>query len=133
MSRYSHPIQLFLFCVLVFIAPVTKSGDQVTSAADRHIPFKTQEEATGALVWRVVLGLGFVLAIGAGTIVLLKKYIPSLGITADPSGSQKINLAGVRRLSPKLIIYVIHIESERYVIAQSGDRLLQLSASTAKQ
>ena len=56
---------------------------------------------------------------------LAKRYLPGLrGFSAD--GGSKIQLLESRRVTPKLTLFVLEFEGRRLLLAQSGERLVEL-------
>jgi flagellar biogenesis protein FliO len=85
------------------------------------IAFK-QTQTEGGLLLRVVLGLTIVIAIGYGTVLVLKRYAPGIvGQTSD--GTRKINLLETRRLTTRTALFLVEVEGTRFLLAQTGDRV----------
>jgi hypothetical protein len=118
-----------LISVVLLFGPVSPAmaatGDApVLRAANAEtIPYRRAEEgADGAMLLRVIAGLGAVLLVGAGAIYVLKKYLPgAYGIGA--SGPQRIRLLEVRRMTPRLTLFAVEFEGKHFLLAQSGDRV----------
>lgn len=118
------------YCNESLAAPAPAANPVV---AERPIPFKSSDETdTGALVFRVVLVLGLVLAIGVVALLVLRKYIPMTSALKAPGVAREIELVELRRLSPRLTLYLIEVHGTRYLLAQSGDRLVPLSPAPPK-
>lgn len=95
--------------------------------AKEPIPFKRDAEALDAgLALRIALALGLVIAVGIGGVYALKRFLPgSLGGTAGPQG--RIKVLEVRRVSPRLTLFLVEIDGQKIALAQSGDRVRVLS------
>jgi hypothetical protein len=128
-------ILLLVLCVLGLatgLAPGA-SGQDATVAppavrSSRPIAYK-QEESGGvaALGLRVGGGLLAITVLAFAAAVLAKRYLPGLrGYSLD--GKSRIQLLESRRITPRLTLFVLEFEGRRLLLAQSGDRLLELDA-----
>ena len=102
---------------------------QEAGPAKEPIPFRRNAEALDSgLALRVALALGVVIALGIGGVYALKRYLPgSLGGTAGPQG--RIKLLEVRRVSPRLTLFLVEIDGQTIALAQSGDRVRPLTVN----
>ena len=95
--------------------------------AKEPIPFKRDAEALDSgLALRVALALGVVIALGIGGVYALKRFLPgSLGGVAGASG--RIKVLEVRRVTPRLTLFLVEIDGRTIALAQSGDRVRPLT------
>jgi flagellar biogenesis protein FliO len=121
-------IVLSCFLATQLFSTVVQAAEALPSISDKRIPYKgTGESDIGVSLIRVVLGLGFVLAAGVGGVLLLRRYLPaSYGGGTGPS-TRKIELVEVRRLTPKLTLFLIAVGDKQILFAQSGDRVTRMS------
>ena len=96
--------------------------------SSRQIAYKQEETGgVGALAMRVGGGLLVMTALAFAAAVLAKRYLPGIrGYSVD--GKSRIQLLESRRITPKLTVFVLEFEGRRLLLAQSGDRLLELDA-----
>ena len=99
---------------------------QEAGPAKEPIPFRRNAEALDSgLALRVALALGVVIALGIGGVYALKRYLPgSLGGTQG-----RIKLLEVRRVSPRLTLFLVEIDGQTIALAQSGDRVRPLTVN----
>jgi flagellar biogenesis protein FliO len=120
---------LVLFLAMQLFSTVAQAAETPSSGSnsDRRIPYKgTGETEVGTSVIRVALGLGLVLIAGVGVVLLLRRYLPaSYGGSTGPS-VRRIELVEVRRLTPKLTLFLIEVDDARILLAQSGDRIMPM-------
>jgi len=113
---------------LLFAATLAPSCLAVAQAppAKEPIPFKRDAEALDSgLALRVALALGVVIALGIGGVYALKRFLPgSLGGVAGASG--RIKVLEVRRVTPRLTLFLVEIDGRTIALAQSGDRVRPL-------
>ena len=77
------------------------------------------------LLVRIGGGLLLMTTLALGTALLAKRYLPGIrGYSQD--GKHRIQLLESRRITPKLTLFVLEFEGRRLLLAQSGDRLLEL-------
>lgn len=90
------------------------------------IPYRPAEAAGGgALALRIALGFVVVIGVGIGGLYLLRRYAPGLGgLHAAPG--QRIQVVEIRRLTPRTTLFLVQVEGERLLLAQSGDRIARL-------
>lgn len=117
-------ILFFLSISLQMPAARVQAADKPAAGEDRPIPYKrTGEAETDVSAIRVVLGLGLVLAIGIGAIFAIRRYLPGSYGVAAVSGSRHIDLMEVRRLTPRLTLFLLNIDGEKIVLAQTSEAL----------
>lgn len=95
------------------------------AGADTAIPFKRSEEgATAQTAVRGVVALVVVLGIGIGVLFSLRRYLPvSHG---GGVGGRRIQLIETRRLTPRTALFLVTVDGERLLLAQSGDNIQHL-------
>lgn len=100
-----------------------------SAPAKEPIPFRRDAEAVDSgLALRVALALGLVIALGIGGVYALKRFMPaSLGGAGGAAG--RINVLEVRRVTPRLTLFLVEIDGQKIALAQSGDRVRALPLS----
>ena len=89
--------------------------------AEDTIPFKRQADQNAYSSSRVVLVTMFAIGVALGGIFFLRKYLQQKGLmNAVKAG--RIVLTDVKRVSPKLTVYLISVDAKDYLIAQAGDQ-----------
>lgn len=89
------------------------------------IPFKSVETVGATTVLRTVVGLGVVLIAGIAAVYLLRRYFP-VAHGYKSGASSKINVLEIRRLAPRATLFLIECEGRRLLLAQSGDRIVNI-------
>jgi flagellar biogenesis protein FliO len=117
-----------LFLTLCTVACLMVTGVAALAAendaAGAHaIPFKRAEDsASASSLWRVVLGFGVVVAVGIGAVYVLKRYVPaSIGSVAK--NGARIDVLEIRRVTTRMTLFLIRVDGETILMAQSGDRV----------
>jgi flagellar biogenesis protein FliO len=105
---------------------------QNTSQPAARIPYKQDNSGSGpggGLLLRVAGGLLLMTALAFTAAVLAKRYLPGVrGYTSD--GKSRIQLLESRRVTAKLTLFVIEYEGRRLLLAQSGDRVVEIGAQS---
>ena len=98
----------------------------VTGMPSRRIAFKEESSVgVGALALRLAGGLALMGALAFGAAWAAKRYLPGVrGYSLD--GKSRIQLLESRRITPKLTLFVLEFEGRRLLLAQSGERLVEL-------
>jgi hypothetical protein len=103
---------------------------QNTSQPAARIPYKQDNTGSGlggGLLLRVAGGLLLMTTLAFAAAVLAKRYLPGIrGYSSD--GKSRIQLLESRRVTPKLTLFVIEYEGRRLLLAQSGDRVVEIGA-----
>lgn len=87
------------------------------------IPFKSADGPSGtALAGRVLAGFVVVLIVGIGGVYLLKRYAPGV-YSYRAGGGQRIQIVEIRRVTPRLTLFLVQVDGDEMLLAQSGDRL----------
>jgi flagellar biogenesis protein FliO len=107
--------------------PAAITAAQEGATAKEPIPFRRDAEALDSgLALRVALALGLVIVLGIGGVYALKRFLPgSLGGTAGTGG--RINVLEIRRVTPRLTLFLVEIDGQKIALAQSGDRVRTLT------
>ena len=131
MSRVRRLLGVLCAAILISYcleAAARPEGDAAPTATERQIPFKSGEAVgTGATVLRVAVGLGIVLAIGVVGLALLRKYVPMMSSVKTLGTSKEIELIELRRLTPRLTLFLVDVQGVRYLFSLSGDRVVSLT------
>lgn len=106
------------------IQPVPATA--VLQPDSRRIAFKEDNGASiGSLVLRMAGGLVLMAILTFGAAWMAKRYLPGLrGFSSD--GQSRIQLLETRRITPRLTLFVLEIEGRRLLLAQSGERVVEL-------
>ena len=121
-------------CFFLYV-PASEAGEH-DAMKEGSIPFKRADDtASAASLWRTVVGFGLVVAVGVGAVYFLRRYVPaSVGGVAGRGG--RIDVLEIRRVTPRLTLFLIKVDEETVLLTQSGDHVEQLrlgtSASTPK-
>jgi flagellar biogenesis protein FliO len=94
--------------------------------ASAPVAYRVDEHGgLGVLVVRVVGALLLVSALGVGLAFAAKRFMPSVrGFSLD--GTRRVQLLESHRITPRLTLYVIAFEGKTVLLAQSGDRLIDI-------
>ena len=79
-----------------------------------------------------MLGLGVVLAMGVGAIFLLRRYLPGVDVAGKGLAKRHIELLEVRRITPRLSVFLIEVDGQRHLLAQSGDQVTPVGSPSAR-
>jgi flagellar biogenesis protein FliO len=102
----------------------SKAGAAGGAAPEKEpIPFKRDAEPfEPASLLRIAMALGLVIALAAGGLYMLRRYLPS-SLGRAPGGASRINVLEIRRITPRLTLLLIEIDGQPIFLAQSGDRV----------
>jgi flagellar biogenesis protein FliO len=79
---------------------------------------------------RIGGGLLLITVLAFGVTLLAKRYLPGIrGFSAD--GKSHVQLLESRRITARLTLFVIEFEGRRLLLAQSGDRVVEVGARPA--
>lgn len=111
--------QLPAYIALVGMCGVALAA--VTEPSGTGLPFKPDSGAlTSVGVGRVVIGFAVAALIGVVLVRLIRKWLPrSLG-QAAPSGA-RVKVLEARRISPRLSIILIQVDSQRVLLSHGAD------------
>ena len=95
----------------------------------RRIAYKEDSSVgVGALALRLAGGLVLMAVLAFTAALLAKRYLPGIrGYSLD--GKSRVQLLESRRITPKLTLFVLEFEGRRLLLAQSGERIVELGAS----
>lgn len=112
---------------LLLTGNLSAGADVPAAGGERAaIPFRSAEGPSGsALVGRVLAGFVLVLVVGVGAVYLLKRYAPGIYSyrAAGAAGGQRIEVLEIRRVTPRLTLFLVRMDSDEVLLAQSGDRI----------
>lgn len=98
--------------------------------SEARIPYKSSsEEDSAGLGIRVLGGFVLVALIALASIYVLKRFFPSLYVHSA-GGSRRIQVLEIRRLTPKLTLFLIDVDGGQLLLAQSGDHVVKLREAT---
>jgi flagellar biogenesis protein FliO len=106
----------------------SNSGKQsIETETTQAIPFRQDSVIPPENIIRVAIVLIFGLALAFLAIYLLKKYYFSSSLSGIDQ--KRIQLIEVKRVSPRLMLFMLEIDKKTIVLAQSGETLLELDPS----
>lgn len=122
------------FAVLLLVASLLATPcvavPSAESGGEQRIPFKKTEESSAGLVFRVIGGFVVVVLVGVGALYLLKRYLPTAYRPAT-QGTNRIQVIEVRRLAPKVTLFLIEVDGARILLSQNGERVVTLAGPTS--
>jgi len=99
-------------------APPARASAPVAYRADAEGSFTT-------LIVRVVGALLLVSAVGVGLVYAAKRLVPAMrGFSVD--GKRRVELLESHHITPRLTLFVIAYDGTTALLAQSGDRVIQI-------
>ena len=124
--------------VLAFVlAPMSMVGARVDTAAavsaqgEQKIPYKPQAgPGTASLIGQTLLVLAGVIALAFAGVYAIKRYMPFVAGYAD-KGQRRIQVLETRRLTPRSTLFLVELDEKVFLIAQSGDRIVNLYQTRA--
>ncbi len=120
--------------LLVWFVAVLLSPELYAQSADsvEAIPFKASEVDIGGLLIRAIFSLAILSALAIGGLVLVRKYLPALGLGLDTkvARGKRIKLLEIKRLNPKATLFLVEVEGRTMLLGQ-GDGLRLLDNSDA--
>ena len=107
---------------------VREPAGAVSQSAPRRIAYKEENsDGFGVLALRLGGGLVLMAILAFAAAVLAKRYLPAVrGYSLD--GKSRIQLLESRRITPKLTLFVLEYEGRQLLLAQSGERIVELGA-----
>ena len=125
-------LRVSLFAMLL-TGNLSAGADVPAAGGERAaIPFRSAEGPSGsALVGRVLAGFVLVLVVGVGAVYLLKRYAPGI-YSYRAAGGQRIEVLEIRRVTPRLTLFLVKMDSDEVLLAQSGDRIKSVWQQPAK-
>ena len=86
------------------------------------IPFKTDSGITGVYLLKIFVSLVLVLGLAYLVVLYLRKINPGW-FAGTIQHSRHINIIEQKRITPRLSIYLLDINSTKIILAQSGDNV----------
>ena len=99
---------------------------QVSIAAEKSIPFKTDNYSVGGMLFKVIFLLVIISVIAYAVSYAIKRYYFK-GMVNQMAGKSKIQLLEMKRISPQLTLYRIRYDTKEILLAQSANGLLVVS------
>ncbi len=90
--------------------------------ASEPIPFKQAPEPNGDTLHRVVWVALVAISIVIGVGIVLKRSLQNKGLIGSAVG-KRILLSDTKRITPKVTVYLLNVDSQDYLMVQSGDQL----------
>lgn len=122
------PVRWFVpaVCVwLVAFAPVAAPADAPATvpveAPAAGLPFRTDGIVTQAMLARVAVAVALALAAAFGAAYLLRRFLLATGVQGGQG--RRMQLLEVRRLSPRLTLFMVRVDRRTLVLAQSGEHV----------
>jgi flagellar biogenesis protein FliO len=105
-------------------APTLQQG---ANASAQKLPLRKDSVIPQKTLIRVLIAVIIGLILAFAIAYLLKKYL----FVRDLLGSdeQRIQLLEVRRLTPRLTLFMVRVDDKTMVLAQSGERLVALDSA----
>jgi flagellar biogenesis protein FliO len=116
---------LFLMLVISCCCPVSIAApaDEQSAAVEMalEIPYKKDASGGSTVLLKAIIVMVLLLGVAGGALFLVKRSVLArkLGI----SDAKFIKLVELKRLSPRLSIYLLAVDNRHYLLAQSGDSL----------
>jgi hypothetical protein len=127
-----NPLPVMVLAALslgVGLMPVALATDVSASTGSGALPYKQDNNSAGlgGLFMRLAGSLVLMTALAFGATVLAKRYLPGIrGYSTD--GKSRIQLLESRRVTAKLTLFVIEYDGRRMLLAQSGDRVVEIGS-----
>lgn len=108
--------------LMLLIAPVLAVQDETALSAQTSdyskIPFKPEPQSSSDLLSKVFLVMMISIVLIIGVLFLMKKtLLKQQGIF----NGQRIHLCDIKRLSPKLSVFLIKIDKQEYIVLQTAN------------
>jgi flagellar biogenesis protein FliO len=114
------------YCATPLDSPHESATPAKNQAIQHDIPYKRDSQITASLIARVVASLVLVLFIAAGIVYVLKHYLPGWR-ASKLNRSSRISVIETKRLTPKTLLFLIQVDGETLLLAQSNDRVTTLT------
>jgi len=127
---------LLLMVAFAFVAPVpafakSETTPPVSGAREEaKIPYKAAEADGIGTVVRVIGVFLFVALLALASVYALKRFFPSFYVHSA-GGTQHIRVIETRRLTTRTTLFLVELDGERILLAQSGDRIVNLHKTSA--
>jgi flagellar biogenesis protein FliO len=99
------------------------------SESSQGLPFRKDSVIPPKSLARVTIAVLIGLGLAITAVYFLKKYLFARNHMG--SGSHRMQLLEVKRLSPRLILFMVEIDKKTVVLAQSGEQLVTLDPNKA--
>lgn len=130
MNKVASLIFFLLFAQVGYCATpldgTSVSAMNTQEAIQRDIPYRRDDPVTTSLIVRVVGSLVLVLAMAAGIIYILKRYMPGWRIGVSDKSS-RITVLEIKRLTPRTFLFLVQVDGKTLLLAQSNDRVTALN------
>jgi len=105
-----------------------RSAQQSTKGQGDALGYQEQGPSLGGLLLRAAGALALMTLLALAAALLAKRYMPGLkGFSAH--GTSRVQLLESRRLTSRLTLFVVEFDGRRLLLAQSGDRIVEVGAS----
>jgi len=101
---------------------LTGNAENSGETTSEDIPYKTGATTSFLSILQIIVSLMFVLVVAYLVIWVLKKYNTGWIMGKNPQES-RVSLIEVKRLTPRLSIFLIGVGGETIMLAQSGDNV----------
>lgn len=122
----------WLVCTLLFLGmgivmPARSVAMENTSPPEKSIRFKADAPDADSNNLRYVTAVAMFALMAGGALFLLRRRIPWLLLRVRQDSH--LNLVERRVIGPRACLYLIEIDGNRVILAQSGERFLQIDPS----
>lgn len=127
-------VSVWLVIATLSLPVLAQPDSQEAGAATglQPISFKRDDTVSERTLVKVGVVTLFGVLLALAVLVALKKLLVKL--PSAEGGENRIRLQVVKRLTPKLMLLIVHVDDKEYLIAQSGERVCitphQVSASS---
>ncbi len=118
---------VFLVAAQYAYSALPAAGKDSSVAGGQEIPFKRDSDISGGQLSRVVGVLLVVVALAAGTVYLLKKYVTGVDIGRN-GGRRRIRLLESRRLTPRTALFLVEVDGKTLLLSQHGEKLVLIES-----
>lgn len=106
-----------------------RSAQQSTKRQGDALEYQERGPSLGGLLLRAAGALALMTLLALAAAFLAKRYMPGLkGFSTQ--GTSRVQLLESRRLTSKLTLFVVEFDGRRLLLAQSGDRIVEVGASS---
>lgn len=114
------------------VSPARASQDQKSpqldsSAESDEVAYPEQGPSLGGLLLRAAGALALMTVLALAAAIFAKRYMPGLkGFSAY--GTSRVQLLESKRITSRLTLFVVEFDGRRFLLAQSGDRIVEVGA-----
>lgn len=124
-------LQKVVMAALMTIFFSAVHADALKTPPAQPIPFKKEGEVSSGQLFRIAGVFVVVVALGIGAIYVLRRYLP--GVDVPGNGERKrIRLIEVRRLTPKVVLFLVEVDGRTLLLSQQGEKLAMLDAGETR-